>query len=74
MEAVDAARNRTEVKHRKARNLRMSLPLETKSKFCQRDTCIGDGFERSAVSLTRGGLSAPIVSTMVTIKDERTRW
>lgn len=74
VEAVDAARTRTKVKHRKARTPWMSLPLEAKSKLCRRVSCSGDGFERSAVFLTRGDLSASRAQGRVTTKDARTRW
>ena len=74
MEAVDAARTRTKVKHRKARTPWMSLPQEAKSNLCQRASCSGDGFERSAVLLTRGDLSASCARVQVTTKDGRTRW
>ena len=74
VEAVDAAWTRTKVKHRKARKPWISLPLETKSEVCQTALCIGDGFKRSAVFLTRGDLSASRVRAWVTTKDARTRW
>jgi hypothetical protein len=74
MEAVDAAWTRTKVKHRKARKPWMSLPQEAKSEVCQTALCIGDGFKRSAVFLTRGDLSASRARARVTTKNARTRW
>ena len=74
VEAVGAARTRAKAKHRKAREPWVSLPLEAKPEICWSAACIGDGFERSAMSLTRGELSASHAKAWVTTKDARTRW
>lgn len=73
LEAVGAARTRAKAKHRKAREPWVSLPLETKPDICWSAACIGDGFERSSVYLTRGDLAASRASARVVIKDARTR-
>ncbi|MEN9578454.1 MAG: hypothetical protein RJA70_1463 [Pseudomonadota bacterium] len=73
MEAVGAVRNRTQVKHRKARVPWVSLPPEAKPDICWSAVCIGDGFERSSVSLTRGDLPASQTSVWVATENERTR-
>jgi hypothetical protein len=73
VEAVGAARTRAKAKHRKAREPWVSLPLEAKPEICWSAACIGDGFERSSVHLTRGDLTVSRASARVVIKDARTR-
>ena len=73
VEAVSAARTRAKAKHRKAREPWVSLPSEAKPEICWSAACIGDGFERSSVDLTRGALAASRALARVVIKDARTR-
>ncbi len=73
VEAVDALRNRTRVKHRKARKPWVSLPLEAMPDVCWSAPCTGDGFGGSLVTLTRGDLSASVVRAAVVVENARTR-
>ena len=73
MEAVGAARTRAKAKHRKAPEPWVSLPQEAKPEVCWSAGCIGDGFERSSVHLTRGDLPASRASARVVVENARTR-
>jgi len=73
VEVVCAARNRTQVKHRKACESWVSEFPVAKPEICWSTVCIGDGFARSFLTLTRGDLSASRGRPLVVAKNERTR-
>jgi hypothetical protein len=73
VEVVCAPRNRTQVKHRKACKSWVSEPPVVTPEVCWSTACIGDGFVRSFLTLTRGDLSASRGRPLVIAKNERTR-
>ena len=73
VEVVCAAWNRAKAKHRKACKSWVSEPLVAKPEVCWSTACIGDGFVRNFLTLTRGDLSASRGTPLVIAKNERTR-
>lgn len=72
MEAVGAARNRAQAKHRKACKPWVSQPLVAKPEICRSAACMGDGFVRISAFLPRESCRPP-GATPVAAEDERTR-
>jgi hypothetical protein len=72
MEAVGAARNRAQAKHRKACEPWVSQPLVAKPEICRSAACMGDGFVRISAFLPRESCRPP-GATPVAAEDERTR-
>jgi hypothetical protein len=62
MEAVGAARNRAQAKHRKARASWVSQPSVVKPAVCQTSVCIGAGVRVKLSVLTRGDLPASVAT------------
>lgn len=73
MEVACATRNRAQAKHRKACKSWVSELPVAKPEVCWSTACIGDGLERSFLTVTRGDLSASRGTPLVIAKNERTR-
>lgn len=72
MEAVGAARNRAQAKHRKARAPWVSQPSVAKPSVCQTGVCIGAGV-RVKLSVSYPGRPAGLRGDTVAAENERTR-